>query len=711
MFKIIALETLKRINKEVPAGQAISLIPQENRYRSIMKVLKEEKRYKFYSDYDIEDGNIVERNVVNRVSDDFYSGDSTPSISVCSIVGENGSGKSSLIELYLRMINNVIYACRSYLEDLTNTKYHFVRSIFARLYMLADEQSLGIKDGKGKIFFIIEQEGDKLSVRYQKHKEWDWEYKYGEKPSIEDSRDRLRRFFYTEVINYSAYAYNSYDFTDEWNIEEIPGSNDLTDEQNCWLYPLFHKNDGYQAPMVLNPYRSQGNINYNNERELTLYRLYSLAIQDEKGLSEILNGKKPRSFIFKQRSDLIEHEGQFCSAKVKEIFSSAGIITYLQNGSDGFLKSEGNKIVSIWKLALNVNFKTNDAEKDSEYRQALNYLVYKTIKIALTYHNYFVYYRKIKNGQYEEYIKKLCTDGSHITAKLRRTIAFLVFRHYHLTEPSQELFFREYKKGMDDALNEASENASKRDKNKCTWKLSEDDLMPAPCFRTDMLLDSKEESLPSRIRFSTLSSGEKQMVFALATIIYHLRNIESVSEGTNSVAYKNVQLIFEEIELYYHPEYQRQLVNMLVKYISNMQLDSIKNVNILISSHSPFVLSDIPKSNVLFMKDGCPQPKMQENTFGANINGLLKNGFFLPTLPIGEFAYQKINKMFEKLHEGVFNKDELLKLRNDIMQVGEPYLRGQLLKLYKDYEVVVNNNHLMETINRIIDKKISEQNK
>ena len=102
-------------------------------------------------------------------------------------------------------------------------------------------------------------------------------------------------------------------------------------------------------------------------------------------------------------------------------------------------------------------------------------------------------------------------------------------------------------------------------------------------------------------------------------------------------------------------------------------------------THSPYILSDIPKTNVLFLKDGMPCYNMQENTFGANINSLLKNGFFLPGLPIGQFAHEKIDRIFAKLHNGDFNDEEFKKLKQEILLIGEPFIRQQLMTLYNTY--------------------------
>ena len=74
----------------------------------------------------------------------------------------------------------------------------------------------------------------------------------------------LDGLFYTMVNNYSIYSYNSNQFR-----KESPGP-------VCWIDSLFHKNDAYQTPVVINPMRSQGVININKEANLSRQRLMSL---------------------------------------------------------------------------------------------------------------------------------------------------------------------------------------------------------------------------------------------------------------------------------------------------------------------------------------------------------------------------------------------------------------------------------------------------
>ena len=168
------------------------------------------------------------------------------------------------------------------------------------------------------------------------------------------------------------------------------------------------------------------------------------------------------------------------------------------------------------------------------------------------------------------------------------------------------------------------------------------------------------------------------MLNSISTYIYHLRNLNYHTGANNTIEYSNVNLILEEVELYFHPEYQRQYIYRMLKQIEQARLENIKAINIILVTHSPFVLSDIPKNNVLFLKEGRPIRIMQENTFGANIHALLQNGFFLEGAPMGEFAKVKINHMFERLHKGEYGEE----LFEEISKVSEPLLKTQLYQLY-----------------------------
>ncbi|MDE7111273.1 MAG: ATP-binding protein [Muribaculaceae bacterium] len=570
----------------------------------------------------------------------------------------------------------------------------------------------------------------------------------------------------------------------------------LRDDEH-WLHYVFHKNDGYQTPLSLHPFRDKGNIDINRERELSKQRVLMTFIQASlKNDSEStmdFNGKSAVELKLTDRNSsklqqislrkyFKEHKGEsllqedienikriasvfgYFSDSDSQIFISA--VTTLENIYNRYFYSIADR--KIYRLALGWIEQNGLLERNSDISELIenidrikhnvvdsefdvrierlqqkfrefsklsllqiqrvklirdicvfwekvglhlpnhevirfglpqskifvpfdsltikerckHYLLYKTLAVFETYSSYTIdmqkeYYMFFAKSERLMYLNnafgKLAEDWrlkSHITLKLRQT--------YNYIKPG----------GWNTSLIYGHEHKS----NLVLGKLSEDirsamthlDNMPPAIFYWDILFseDGKSELVP----LESFSSGEKQKLFCLAAIVYHLQNISSI--GSESYRYNAVNLILEEVELYFHPEWQRSFINDLLNLIYQANIPKIKSVNLTFVTHSPYILSDIPKTNVLFMKNGLPDYSMQENTFGANINSLLKNGFFLPAIPMGEFANKKIQHLFAILHSGDFDSEELPRIYSEIMTVGEPLIRQQLLMLYNPYRAL-----------------------
>ena len=107
-----------------------------------------------------------------------------------------------------------------------------------------------------------------------------------------------------------------------------------------------------------------------------------------------------------------------------------------------------------------------------------------------------------------------------------------------------------------------------------------------------------------------------------------------------------------------------------------------KKYQFVVTSHSPFILSDIPKQNIVFLKDGKQVDALEKKqTFGANIHTLLADGFFMDGGLMGEFAKSKIEEVIKYLNDEnseIKSKEEAQKIINII---GEPILKNQLQKM------------------------------
>ena len=173
-----------------------------------------------------------------------------------------------------------------------------------------------------------------------------------------------------------------------------------------------------------------------------------------------------------------------------------------------------------------------------------------------------------------------------------------------------------------------------------------------------------------------MSSGERQILYSLSYVLYHIKNIQSIREDENRVAYHNVCLIFDEAELYFHPDYQRKFLGMLLESLTwcNINTEKIHSIQILVVTHSPFVLTDMLVQNSLYLKDG-KRVKVNRETFGANYYEMLNKSFFFEKRAIGEISARVIG--------------EWIRAKNNHERIGEEQLSlvgDELLKNYlKNY--------------------------
>lgn len=98
-----------------------------------------------------------------------------------------------------------------------------------------------------------------------------------------------------------------------------------------------------------------------------------------------------------------------------------------------------------------------------------------------------------------------------------------------------------------------------------------------------------------------------------------------------------VMLFIDEGELYYHPEWQRAYVSTLMSMIKESDVNA--QIQIVITSNSPFIISDVLHQDVAYLPGG---EKEQQRTFGQNIHTLLKSNFFV-SHTIGEFSRARID--------------------------------------------------------------------
>jgi len=613
-------------NTESKSFKVLGVRPLKGCNKHVLKNLKEDTYYSFYENYTFQSG-FVKKTHDSSVPDKFYG----ENISFHAIVGVNGSGKSTVIELMIRIINNLsYYVIRDKTNNIASADLIPVRNLKAELYYESND----------KIFSVVI---DKDNYGWKD----DEEQSYGSR--FED----LEFLFYSLVVNYSHYSYNCLDYK-----SEIIGRY----KSKFWIESLFHKNDGYTTPVVLNPYRDKGIVDINSETDLSIQRLISIFTYFELHGEPFHDDYVLHSFELKVDSDNVLAKYN----KIKENYWRQ--IT--KNKATQFGTIEKYIIHSWYELFIpdtNINSKI--------YELCQKYLVYKTISIIVKYkyinaaYQKFIKENKLNDNQREQFsyiVGVIKSDTSHVTLKLRQLINYMTLnsyepKQYNLVEITTK--FKGWFQG-NYPLNQIM------------------DLLPPPIFRNSFYLSYKDKKRGrAKISITDMSSGERQFLFSLSSVLYHLINLDSITEPER-VIYKNIQIILEEIELYYHPEYQRKFIQTFIKHINLLRLNPEIQIDVLIATHSPFILSDIPKENILLLKNGIPE-KLPNNrdTFCANFYDLLKYEFFLKDNAIGLFAQTEIEKVIKFIE----NKDEEITtdqsyIKKTIDLIGDTFLKGYLIE-------------------------------
>lgn len=676
--KSLALIALRVLNKDCVGRKRL----EPNRFYYLRKGVDLEKEGKvvvtksFF--YEMTAGSIYDEYLGTDGSTDM------PTISISAIVGQNGSGKSSLVEMFMRLLNN--FATSTFGEktpvNRAVERLRYIDGIQAEVYYMLDNQFYRLKVVNRNVridfYEYSKQDADSGGVTYVQTKEPFYDNKQSEEPKevYEDkvtaypSRstdfkkhlELLHGFFYTLVNNYSIHAYNTNDFKSECCSVEyermVQGRKTgfVYPDERCWIRGLFHKNDGYQRPMVITPFRSQGSIDMENENALLRDRLIGLLLSTQ-GF-RTLNGHLKIIGLSVTKNDKTYGLDYLKGKKHGQLTKYYPSIN--KKGYETFK----TLIIEEWSIAIQ-----HDLTKFKErkyYVAAIDYLVSKTLKVACQYVQYSTFYSKhckmkSKVDAYllKKYILALHADHSHITKKIRQTLAYLVYGTYETEEWSE----------IDKDVNKAGVAAMRIlvNKEKDDRFLQEaDEIVPPPFF--DVAIVLQDELTGDSVMFETLSSGEKQQIFTISSILYHLQNLHSVFKDDNRqrVTYNHVCVILEEIELYYHPELQQEFIRYLLDGIKQANLKDIDAINFLIVTHSPFVLSDIPSDRILALGKDNKDVEMVRS-FAANIHEMLKTGFFLPTGSVGLVARWAIDRIVICLKlQDCFNKQEGKKMGNRI---------------------------------------------
>lgn len=751
----------------------IAIVPFEGTIREFSKNLQFGVAYKFYQDYSItiEENKVVEayRLFDQHANSQIYELNNNVALNISAVMGRNGSGKSTLFELFYYIIYRISTIDRNASENpilinavdelqgqrrfllesrLALAKIQGVtivdenvidefenriltpielddKQVIAGVYMaqLIRKYNVNLDTSKisneksvtEEVLRQLKNSADRLGLRIRQAKEKEDEIKDDFNVSLIYENDegifeiscaegkvehyKLSQgekslvcfnptdFCYTISLNYSHHGLNS----------QVMGD---------WITRLFHKNDAYKTPIVISPMRTNGDYEINKELKLSRERLMNSLAYDvvTNNGYKLLDKYTLSKFIFKPKKS--PYPIPFGDTDFKGLKSAP------------LLKRFGVKAFT---------------ESSPYVGEAVAYLEEKMLRIDEHYEDLI---RSYHTDREEPLIAFILGENTHATKKIRQTLNYL------------KKITNEDCKDLLPALNDEGE-ITMTPKDLITY------INKFIDSKTVSPIDIIEYSMPGfvsvdfeflaieggRIRLSRLSSGEQQIIFNIHTLLYHIYNLASVHKGkkdkhnkknegmVNRPSYKNINIILDEIELYYHPEMQRKLISNLVSNfgrIANLKKLGINSINVCILTHSPFILSDIPLESTLRLEEGIPKCGLQQ-TFAANIHELLRNDFFLKSF-MGDFAKSKITKVIESMeaeirlksfnylppegfeHPGYDAEHKTSKLNAEqcekiIQLVGEPVLEVSLMEMYAEAFADEAEQYIENRLQRIKNNK------
>ncbi len=206
--------------------------------------------------------------------------------------------------------------------------------------------------------------------------------------------------------------------------------------------------------------------------------------------------------------------------------------------------------------------------------------------------------------------------------------------------------------------------------------------------------DSRVEGIINYAPFERrMSSGETSLLNLFSSLYDFLRSsyidIEYFLERDHYI------FLIDEGDLTFHPTWKKRYIKTIIKTLPHFfgMLPHKPSFEIILTTHDPFILSDVPNQNVTYLsrpnydsyskileQDNPSRPK---HNFGANISELLADSFFIDDSLMGDFARDKIKDIIRWIEsdDEMDKSDDFYKL---IVLIDEPIIKNKLLEMFNN---------------------------
>lgn len=551
------------------------------------------------------------------------------------IIGENGSGKSSLFEL---IINNLINEnTRGFDGFLVTDKYIFYRDNSKIVYKSSKKLKLALVD--------------------------DYEILNYKRPAYKDKINvGLKRLVEAQLINKSIVYYNPI-----LNIDKVTDNEGVSCSTKNWEIG-YEFLDISTENKIVGDYSNSGTsgnqYRLSGDSELLSFKIY----ETKRSLSFLLEKKFKSLMLFDNKIE-------------KVYFSINSFYDKYWKSIDEYFKSDNQLQGNIQKVLTFIEDKKTSSRlgftnlESNLYKQ----FTYGVLKFEFEHRQNFGH-RGDSNALFET-----LKDFQEAT-KLKRTPRSVL--ESFLTVTSFNKGFKINIKLFDSIIKFINKHPKiiVRYEDGFEIILEESDTI-VELFK----LIYENENLVHReryylfnfflIEFLGLSNGEKSFLSLFARL-FEISKYKQLKK-------REILLLLDEPEVGMHPQWQIEFVSILLKFLPELFPEN--KIQILLTTHSPILLSDFPTNHVLYLKKDditgeciVDNDQNSNSTFAANIHALYANAFFLKEKgsSMGSFAKNTINELIKNIKERTKSKEEL---SNIIELVGEPLIKDRLNNLLNEY--------------------------